>query len=74
MGINISLLGQFTFIIMFVIGGLSYYLGKRKTTSPILATLIGTVLCMMPPLNIIYLIVLMLKSDVISEENIKGRV
>ena len=50
---------------MFVVGGLSYYLGKRKTSSPKIATLIGIVLCITPPLNLVYLIVLMLKDEVV---------
>ena len=50
---------------MFVVGGLSYYLGKRKTSSPKIATLIGVVLCIIPPLNLVYLIVLMLKDEVV---------
>ncbi len=56
---------------MFIVGGLSYYLGKRKTSSPKLATLIGIVLCITPPLNLVYLIVLMLKDKVTSNPKIE---
>jgi len=65
MDINMTILGQFIFTSFFIVGGLSYYLAKRKTNTPKLATLIGLVLCVFPPLNIIYLAVLILKSDVV---------
>lgn len=35
MSINATLLGEFILLIMLVIGGISFYLGKRKTTIPI---------------------------------------
>ena len=54
---------------MFIVGGLSYYLGKRKSSSPKVVTLIGVILCITPPLNIVYLIVLMLKNDNVSKQN-----
>ena len=56
---------------MFVVGGISYYLGKRKTSTPKMAALIGVLLCITPPLNIVYLIVLMLKNDLIISSNIE---
>ena len=71
MNINISFIGELVFYSMFIVGALSYYLGKRKTTSPKIAVLIGVVLCIIPPLNIAYLFVLMLKNDVAVESNIE---
>jgi hypothetical protein len=71
MNVNISLIGELVFYSMFVVGALSYYLGKRKTTSPKIAVLVGVVLCIIPPLNIAYLFVLMLKNDVVVESNIE---
>jgi len=56
---------------MFIVGGFSYYLGKRKTSNPKIATLIGVALCITPPLNLVYLIVLMLKNDIVVNKNIK---
>lgn len=69
MNINATLLGEIVFISMFIIGGLCYYLGKRKTSNPKIATLIGVVLCITPPLNLVYIIVLMLKNDMVSNSN-----
>ncbi|TWX53365.1 hypothetical protein ESZ28_09955 [Colwellia hornerae] len=61
--VNISFVGELVFYSMFIVGAISYYLGKRKTSSAKIATLIGIVLCIVPPLNIVYLIVLILKND-----------
>lgn len=71
MNINVSFIGELVFYSMFIVGALSYYLGKRKTTSPKIAALIGVVLCIIPPLNITYLIVLMLKNNIVDESIIK---
>ena len=68
LNINATLFGQFVFVSMFIVGGLSYYLGKRKSSSPKVVTLIGVILCITPPLNIVYLIVLMLKNDNVSKQ------
>ena len=74
MNINATLLGELVFYSMFIVGGLSYYLAKRKTTNPKVATLIGVLLCITPPLNIVYLIVLLLKNDVVSNKVIDNQV
>jgi hypothetical protein len=71
MNINATLLGEIVFFSMFIVGGLSYYLGKRKTSTPKIATLIGILLCITPPLNIVYLIVLVLKNDVVTSSNVE---
>jgi hypothetical protein len=71
MNINVTLLGEIVFISMFIVGGFSYYLGKRKTSTPKMAALIGVLLCIIPPLNIVYLIVLMLKNDVVTGSSIE---
>ena len=68
---NITFIGELVFYSMFIVGALSYYLGKRKTTSPKIAVLIGVVLCIIPPLNLANLIVLMLKNDVVDESTIE---
>jgi uncharacterized membrane protein YjjB (DUF3815 family) len=74
MDINMTLFGNFVFFSMFIVGGLSYYLGKRKTSTPKIATLVGIILCVVPPLNIVYLIVLMLKNDVVTNSNVETSV
>jgi hypothetical protein len=59
---------------MFIVGGLSYYLGKRKTSNPKIATLIGVALCITPPLNLAYLIVLILKNDIVVNKKLKSTI
>ncbi len=70
MVINMAPITLYIFIYIFITGGLSYYLARRKTNTPILATLIGMALCILPPLNIIYIVVLIIKNNVVISENI----
>jgi hypothetical protein len=70
MDINMTLFAQFVFFSMFIVGGLSYYLGKQKTSTPKVSTLVEVFLCLTPLLNIIFLVVLMLKNDNITKKNI----
>ncbi|MCH8492734.1 MAG: hypothetical protein LAT53_05815 [Idiomarina sp.] len=58
------------FILIFgvIIGLVSYYLGRRKTQTPVLAGVLGFVLGLIPIFGIIYLVVLMLKKDVVSNK------
>lgn len=64
MNINATLLGEIMIVFIVVVGALSYYLGRRKTQTPILAGLFGVVLSIIPPFALIYLVVLVLKKDV----------
>jgi 4-amino-4-deoxy-L-arabinose transferase-like glycosyltransferase len=61
---NATLLGQVILIFIPIIVILSYYLGKRKTQTPKLATLIGLILAFIPPLALIYVAALVIKNDV----------
>ncbi|MCH2057113.1 MAG: hypothetical protein MK214_11030 [Thalassotalea sp.] len=70
MNINATLVGEIVFISVIVIGILSYYLGKRKTNTPKIATLIGVLLSFIPPLGLVYLVILVLKNDI--NQNSKG--
>lgn len=52
-------------VMLFLFGtSVSYLLGRRKTNQPFLMALIGGVLAVMPPLFVIYLVLLLLKKDV----------
>ena len=64
MNINATLLGEIMIVFILVVGALSYYLGRRKTQTPILAGLLGLVLSIIPPFGLVYLVVLVLKKDV----------
>jgi 4-hydroxybenzoate polyprenyltransferase len=64
LNINATLLGEIMIVFILVVGALSYYLGRRKTQTPILAGLLGLVLSIIPPFGLVYLVVLVLKKDV----------
>lgn len=66
MDINATFLGQFILISAIVIGLVSYYLGRRKTQAPVITGLLGFVLGLVPLLGLIYLVVLVLKRDVVT--------
>lgn len=52
-------------VMLFLFGtSVSYLLGRRKTNRPFLMALVGGVLAVMPPLFVIYLVLLLLKKDV----------
>ncbi|WP_351014581.1 hypothetical protein [Shewanella sp. AC91-MNA-CIBAN-0169] len=64
MNINATLIGQLIVIFALLVGVISYFLGRRKTQSPIMAGVLGAVLSIVPLFGLIYLVVLMLKNDV----------
>lgn len=64
MNVNATLVGQLIVVFALVVGVISYFLGRRKTQSPILAGVLGAVLSIVPLFGLIYLVVLMLKNDV----------
>jgi hypothetical protein len=64
MNLNATVVGQVIVIFALVVGVASYLLGRRKTQTPILAGVLGAVLSIVPLFGLIYLVVLMLKSDV----------
>lgn len=66
MDINtIILLPALMYIIFFggIIGGLSYYLGKRKSDNYKVITFVGFILAMVPPIGFLYVGLLALKDD-----------
>tara|TARA_R110002033_G_scaffold1302_3_gene11951 strand:+ start:2635 stop:2937 length:303 start_codon:yes stop_codon:yes gene_type:complete len=64
MNFNATVVGQVIVIFALVVGVTSYFLGRRKTQSPILAGVLGAVLSIVPLFGLIYVVVLMLKNDV----------
>lgn len=61
--INATLLGEIMIVFILAVGAMSYYLGRRKTQTPILACLLGVMLSIIPPFALLYLVVLVLKND-----------
>ncbi|MBU2880469.1 hypothetical protein KO525_18770 [Psychrosphaera sp. B3R10] len=74
MNINVTFYGELIFYSMFIVGGLSYYLGKRKTNNPKIVTLVGVLLCITPPLNLVYLFVLAIKNKEAPESVVENKV
>jgi hypothetical protein len=78
MNVNATLLSEIILFSIFIVGALSYYLGRRKirrkvSTSEI-TTLMGVMLCITPPLNTVYLTILMLKNDAVPNSDVKNLV
>jgi biotin transporter BioY len=74
LNLNATLIGQ-VIILIFAIGIaiISFYLGKRKTTTPILASVLGFISGFFPPLALIYLIALVLKKEIRKSDNDHSR-
>ena len=66
MNINATLIGEFIALFVLIMGAVCYYLGRRKTQTPVLAGLLGAALSIIPPLGLVYLVVLVLKKNVVS--------
>jgi hypothetical protein len=64
MNINATIMGQFIIVLAVIMALVCFYLGKRKTQTPILASIIGFFSALIPPLALVYLIVLVCKKDV----------
>lgn len=67
MMINATLVGQFLSVFLPIAALLSFYLGKRKTNSPIIITIIGSLLAIIPPFALLYLAILSLKTNIQKE-------
>lgn len=67
MSINATMFGQFIIVFAVIMALVTFYLGKRKTETPILASIIGFFSALIPPLALVYLIVLICKKDIQSK-------
>lgn len=66
MNFSTTQLGLMVLAVMCIIGVISYFLGVRKTNSPIRACALGFVFSVIPVLGIIYVIYLATKEDIIA--------
>ncbi|GGE86496.1 hypothetical protein [Pseudoalteromonas gelatinilytica] len=64
MNINATLIGQIIVILIPVFAAISYYLGKRKTSTPFVVAVIGGLLALIPLFGLIFIAVLALKQDI----------
>ena len=67
MSINATMFGQFIIVFAVIMALVTFYFGKRKTETPILASIIGFFSALIPPLALVYLIVLICKKDIQSK-------
>jgi len=65
--INATLLGQFIFVFAMILTFAGYYFGKRKTQTPKMMAAIGFVSAFVPPLGVIFLMVMAFKKDLPKE-------
>ena len=63
MDINATLVGQTIIILAVIFAIVGFYLGKRKTETPILVSILALFSALMPPIGLIFLMVLALKKD-----------
>ena len=64
MNVSLTLMGQIIFILIPVFAAISYFLGKRKTSTPIKMAIIGGLLALIPLFGLIFIAVLVLKQDI----------
>ncbi|MCF2915167.1 hypothetical protein L1266_02960 [Pseudoalteromonas sp. Cn5-37] len=64
MNINATLIGQIIVILIPVFAAISYFLGKRKTSTPIMVAVIGGLLALIQLFGLIFIAVLALKQDI----------
>lgn len=67
MGLNATIFGQIILLLAIIMAFLGYYLGKRKTQTPILTTVVAVISAFVPPLAILFLMALLLKNDVTTD-------
>ena len=68
MGFSTTDLGLMVLSVMVIVAVISYFLGKRKTHSPLKASALGFVFSVIPVLGIIYVIYLASKVDLIEAD------
>jgi len=68
MGFSTTDLGLMVLSVMVIVAVISYFLGIRKTHSPLKASALGFVFSVIPVLGIIYVIYLASKEDLIEAD------
>jgi len=66
LNINATIVGEFIALFALAMAAMCYYLGRRKTQTPLLAALLGFILSIVPPFGLLYLIVLLFKKDIVT--------
>ena len=63
MNINATVVGQIAVVFIIIMPFLGYYLGKKKTNSPILVSVIAFFTGFIPPFAILFVLFLILKKN-----------
>lgn len=63
MNINATVVGQIAFVFIIIMPFLGYYLGKKKTNSPIFVSVIAFFTGFIPPLAILFVLFLIFKKN-----------
>jgi ABC-type molybdate transport system permease subunit len=63
MNINVTVIGQFVIGLAVFMAAICYYLGRRKSETPVLVSIIGFFTAVFPPLALVYLLILVFKRD-----------
>lgn len=69
MNINATFIGEMIVVFAIVMAILGYYLGKNKTRTPKLTALVGFLTAFIPPIAVLFLIVLVVKNDVCADRS-----
>ena len=64
MNLNATFVGQFILVLAVVFTVIGFYLGKRKTETPFLVSIIAFFSALVPPVGLIFLMVLVFKKDI----------
>jgi hypothetical protein len=68
MNLTLIEMGSAVVAFMIVIGIISFIIGKKKSTTPVRAALLGTVFSVIPVLGIIYVFYLANKEDLVTSK------
>lgn len=69
MNINATFVGQLVFVLAITCAAIGYFLGRRKSSSPVLLAVVGFACGLIPPLGPIFILVLALKKDLPATPN-----
>jgi predicted PurR-regulated permease PerM len=58
------LIGQTILILAIIFAAIGFYLGKRKTETPVLVSVLALFSALIPPIGLVFLMVLAFKKDI----------
>ena len=64
MSVPAPLIGQTILILAIIFAAIGFYLGKRKTETPVLVSVVALFSALIPPIGLVFLMVLAFKKDI----------